>query len=492
MPLELVTQRLTLKDINPDLASRIGKEYGIKEADIPFIRKGITPADVKFEDGERASVDYISTFTKDRDGEIVDPSGAILGDYLKHPVVLFAHNYKMLPIGRAAWVKQDEKGLIAKTIYASHTEADKVYQYRKEGFPMAKSIGFIPMEWKDYNSAEMMKNNGVSRRYTKWLLLEYSDVPVPSNPDALEIAMSKGIDFGDFTKTYDEYKQQKDMHPVPVIVETETVPHTKWICPHCKKEIGEKELYHDGTFFYHRPCKEAGPIELPKEDSERLIKEAAGEIHTLGWKETSIKSLVAEALQEMGIKTPETVIEKKFDLKGNMSVSDIATKFYMALNELDKLNKTYTWGWITDMYPYKYPEGGIVFAIYDSGGLKYYMYDYTIDKSLDIAVLGDTVEVQHAYQPKGIDAQHKKEVEEKWLKEKGEPMLKELDTNTEEKDVLVLIEEEPEEDDSLFLLDAEGTKIISEIMDTKFVDALEAKVSAKFEETFRKKLGKVV
>ncbi|KKL13767.1 hypothetical protein LCGC14_2522470, partial [marine sediment metagenome] len=34
---------------------------------------------------------------------------------------------------------------------------------------------------------------GTKRIYPKWLMLEYSDVPVPSNPEALQLAISKGL-----------------------------------------------------------------------------------------------------------------------------------------------------------------------------------------------------------------------------------------------------------------------------------------------------------
>jgi len=68
-----------------------------------------------------------------------------------------------------------------------------VYEYRRDGFPLAQSIGFIPVDWEDYNEEEAKSNNGARRKYTKWILLEYSDVLVPSNPEALQIAEEKGL-----------------------------------------------------------------------------------------------------------------------------------------------------------------------------------------------------------------------------------------------------------------------------------------------------------
>lgn len=198
---ELITTRLKLKDVYPDLEGY--------DADAEFIRKGIVPADLDIKEDERAIISYITTGAKDRDNEIVLPSGADLKDYRKNPVVLFGHNYSALPIGKNMWIKSDDRGLIAKTQYANHDEADKVYNYRKDGFPLAESIGFIPIEYKtptykdgqaiwDKNDLEYMGLSlkdlkGVRVVYTKWTMLEYSDVAVPSNPEAMQLAKSKGL-----------------------------------------------------------------------------------------------------------------------------------------------------------------------------------------------------------------------------------------------------------------------------------------------------------
>lgn len=203
---DLITTKMKLKDAFPDLA-------GDFDEGAEFVRKGLTPADLKIEEGERAIVSYITTAAKDRDNEIVLPSGADLKHYRKNPVVLFGHDYRKLPIGKNMWIKSDEKGLIGKTAYANHDEAEKVYQYRKDGFPLAVSIGFIPLEamaakwtrdgyvWDANDVAILEKKHGLTMKqlkgvrvvYTKWTMLEYSDVAVPSNPEALQLAKSKGL-----------------------------------------------------------------------------------------------------------------------------------------------------------------------------------------------------------------------------------------------------------------------------------------------------------
>ena len=191
--LMLITQNLKLKDINPGFAASVSKKYGIKEEDVVLIRKGLVPVDVKIDESEQSIISYITTGAVDRDREIVDPNGGIFDDYAANPVVLFGHDYRSLPIGRNEWIKRDEKGLIAKTIYAKHEEAQKIYNYRKDGFPLAESIGFVPLETVEFSEEERANNGGARRKYTKWILLEYSDVAVPSNPEALQLAIAKGL-----------------------------------------------------------------------------------------------------------------------------------------------------------------------------------------------------------------------------------------------------------------------------------------------------------
>ena len=48
----------------------------------------------------------------------------------------------------------------------------------------------------------------------------------------------------------------------PVIKKQKTLVIDIEICPHCNKEIGEKEIYmNPENFVYHRSCMEKGPID---------------------------------------------------------------------------------------------------------------------------------------------------------------------------------------------------------------------------------------
>jgi len=220
--MELITKRIPLENTNlPDWAAKAMKEAGVNPEGAELVRKGLVPSDTQFKENENASVDYITTKARDRDNELVVPKGIELGDYRKHPVVLYCHNYRPddVPPGRNMWIKLDDKGLVAKTEYFVGDESSighKIYNYRKAGFPMAKSIGFIPIEqveeadFKNLDLKALDLNEkdleGVKRVYPRSLLLEYSDVPVPSNPDALQLAVSKGLflDIDDAKKSANE------------------------------------------------------------------------------------------------------------------------------------------------------------------------------------------------------------------------------------------------------------------------------------------------
>jgi len=141
---------------------------------------------------ERTITAFISTEALDRQGDIMRASGAQLAAYKKNPVVLWAHNYATPPIGRNLWIKKvkDKPGLLAKTQFADTEFADEIFRLYQGKFLNAWSVGFMPLESKEIDE-DSSPSRG--RDIGKWELLEYSAVPVPANPEALQLAMQKGI-----------------------------------------------------------------------------------------------------------------------------------------------------------------------------------------------------------------------------------------------------------------------------------------------------------
>lgn len=154
----------------------------------------------EIDEDERTVTAIINTATVDRDREIVLPKGADLEQYLKNPVVQWAHDYSSPPVAKALWVKKGRKNIKAKMKFATKEQsprADEIFQLYKGGFLNAFSIGFISTEGHSPTPDEIKKNpEWAEARYIidNWEMLEFSAVPVPANPEALALAVkSKAV-----------------------------------------------------------------------------------------------------------------------------------------------------------------------------------------------------------------------------------------------------------------------------------------------------------
>lgn len=149
-----------------------------------------------------------STAAIDRQGDIVRQDGWELENFKKNPVILWAHDYDELPIGKATELNVSVEGLEIEFEFApaeGNPKAAQVQKLMEEGYLNAVSVGFIPKE----------RNGNVIIRSE---LLELSVVPVPANQEALRLAMAKGIDFSDIAKELEAGEQ------VPADVEKPVVP----------------------------------------------------------------------------------------------------------------------------------------------------------------------------------------------------------------------------------------------------------------------------
>lgn len=160
-----------------------------------FRRKTVT--DLKETDPtERTDVSYITTAAVDRDREIVIPDGVDLSVYDRNRVVLWQHDQGQ-PCGKCLWVKPDTRGVLAKTFYPARPDGhegdwlpEKVWGLIRTDILRGKSVGFLPLEYRDPTEDEVQK--GAERVFTRCLLLEYSCVAIPACPEALVTAINKG------------------------------------------------------------------------------------------------------------------------------------------------------------------------------------------------------------------------------------------------------------------------------------------------------------
>lgn len=125
---------------------------------------------------------YVSTFGWDRTDERFEKGAWDLSHFKKNAVVMWGHDYKLPPIGKAIRIEEDENGLFAETQFADTEFAQEIFKLYDGGFLSAFSVGFSP---KDGREESIEGSNRKGFVYTKADLLEYSAVSIPANPGAL-------------------------------------------------------------------------------------------------------------------------------------------------------------------------------------------------------------------------------------------------------------------------------------------------------------------
>ena len=166
-------------------------QHGVKRF-VPVLFNTIERAE-----GENTHRFVISTPDEDRDSDILVSDGAVLDHYLQNPVVLFAHDYYGLPIGRSIAMRKSTTNLTATVEWAPTDFAQQVRLLVDTGFLKGSSVGFNPIAWEqrqDQAKVDMWGFAYPGYKFNEWELLEWSVVAVPCNPYALlESAKSKGM-----------------------------------------------------------------------------------------------------------------------------------------------------------------------------------------------------------------------------------------------------------------------------------------------------------
>ena len=128
--------------------------------------------------------------TPDRSGDVIEANGWDLDGYKINPVVMFAHNYAVPPIGTASnvWVKN--KQLLSTIRFDAEDPFASFLQGKyKRGVMRAVSVGFRPLEFDTAPDGDGKKGMFANYVFKKVELLEISMVPVPMHPRALAKAM---------------------------------------------------------------------------------------------------------------------------------------------------------------------------------------------------------------------------------------------------------------------------------------------------------------
>lgn len=132
-----------------------------------------------------------------RDGNRVRNDGWSFTNFEKNPQFLWCHDYSSLPIGKhVQWEIDKDNGESVLRLWSKFCSAelypfaDKVRQMYEGGYLRAGSVGWIPLEWEPLKDEE---DRTVGFDFTRNELLEFSAVPVPSDPDAIAEAVQRGV-----------------------------------------------------------------------------------------------------------------------------------------------------------------------------------------------------------------------------------------------------------------------------------------------------------
>lgn len=149
-----------------------------------------------------------STNSIDRQGDSIDQTGWKIDNYMKNPVMLWAHDYSDLPVAKCINLSFDNSDqMVASFEFAPEDANPKAAQIQKlydEGFLNAVSVGFIP-------------NKRSGNIITEAELLEISFVPVPANQDALRLAMEKGLNISLIKKQLEKGEVADELNAEEII-----------------------------------------------------------------------------------------------------------------------------------------------------------------------------------------------------------------------------------------------------------------------------------
>ena len=158
------------------------------------------PATRRGEGSQRRHRVRIMTDVVARDGDVVEPMGMNVENYLKNPVVMWVHDYVGrtpsggLPIGRTLSLHRRPQAIdVEFEFLPGDAFANRVANAWERGFLRTASIG-----WESLEATPLPNRRGL--RHRKSDLLEWSLVPIPADPAAsreLYAAGMRSMGFGD-------------------------------------------------------------------------------------------------------------------------------------------------------------------------------------------------------------------------------------------------------------------------------------------------------
>lgn len=357
----------------------------------------------------------------DRDNDVIEVAGWKLDDYLKNPVFLWAHDYDEPPIGKAVNVTIDAvaKKLLFDVKFPTAEEypfADTIYKLYKGGYLSATSVGFrgIKSKTRDDELVLEMPEWQRGKRYMEQELLELSAVPVPSNPNALQMAKGAGINIEVVEKAFQETKtvipykkyslaDESTVWDGPAEIAAAEVGDLKLMCAWYDEESPDvKQSY---KLPHHTQADKntvwrgvaaamgallgsRGGVDIPEDDRKDVYEHLKRHYADFEKEPPEFKSYT-----EVELKAIFETETKKADLEGNPSVSDIYDALWTAINPAE----IYMRGgpYVENLYPIRYPSGNVIIEKMD----KYYLYQYEFKDGI-ATLTSEGVELDEVYVPK--------------------------------------------------------------------------------------------
>lgn len=169
--------------------ARLAEHFGVRDfatapAIAPVPRSLELPTKVeRAAEGKSTFTFTISTEAIDRMGDVIALAGWRLEHYKSNPVVLWAHDASLIPVGRATAIWSTGTALKSTVELATgiSTYADRVRQMIEGGYLNATSVGFQPLKYAF--SKDPARPYGID--FLEQELLEWSIVSVPANAECL-------------------------------------------------------------------------------------------------------------------------------------------------------------------------------------------------------------------------------------------------------------------------------------------------------------------
>jgi HK97 family phage prohead protease len=229
---EVCMSLISQKTVSQQVLDRAKQGLVVRDANAPLIEAPtgglLTRAfEVKSFDITKRTADFVaSTGVIDAHDEIVDQGTWVLDDYLKNPVVLFAHCSRELPIGKTIDLQlvNGPRGAQLECRVEFCPEdmnplAEQVWKMVVGKFLRAVSVGFIPRSYR-YE----MRDGVEVWVWADCVLKEISVTPVPANPEAL--AKMKGLVLGANLTDRLRGKAASPTHPAPTATAGGSTPVT--------------------------------------------------------------------------------------------------------------------------------------------------------------------------------------------------------------------------------------------------------------------------